>query len=346
MELPVGPGRWTEPSEDANAGRDARHRGERDQPRDRGSVERARRRHRARPARCGLDDPSGRRRPRPHRHPPDHRRGRARPARPAAARAPRPSRAEQRDGARLRPRQAADRAAARAGRAAASAHDPCAPRRRRARASAARRRQAAPRQLGRRRPPLRHRGGSPGVLRGDLDEDRGSRGTACSSRSWCRRSGTTSGCSSRAGPSSAPCGASPDRASGGRTSASARRGIRSCRRRPRARSASPLPIASRADFIGIDLLPLGDGYTVIELNGAADFNETYSLPGTRRVPRRRRRARPRAGRRYVKMLTARAATSSTVTAEAADSASISAFARRLSGIASVGLNAIEFVNEM
>jgi RimK family alpha-L-glutamate ligase len=38
-------------------------------------------------------------------------------------------------------------------------------------------------------------------------------------------------------------------------------------------------VASRADFIGVDLLPLGDGYTVIELNGAADFNETYSLPG-------------------------------------------------------------------
>jgi RimK family alpha-L-glutamate ligase len=38
-------------------------------------------------------------------------------------------------------------------------------------------------------------------------------------------------------------------------------------------------VASRADFIGIDLLPVGDGYTVIELNGAADFNETYSLPG-------------------------------------------------------------------
>jgi glutamate carboxypeptidase len=37
--------------------------------------------------------------------------------------------------------------------------------------------------------------------------------------------------------------------------------------------------AIHADFIGVDLLPLGDGYTVIELNGAADFNETYSLPG-------------------------------------------------------------------
>jgi ribosomal protein S6--L-glutamate ligase len=38
-------------------------------------------------------------------------------------------------------------------------------------------------------------------------------------------------------------------------------------------------VACRADFIGIDLLPLADGYTVIELNGAADFNESYSFPG-------------------------------------------------------------------
>ena len=37
--------------------------------------------------------------------------------------------------------------------------------------------------------------------------------------------------------------------------------------------------AIRADLIGIDLLPLEDGYSVIELNGAADFNGTYSLPG-------------------------------------------------------------------
>ena len=37
--------------------------------------------------------------------------------------------------------------------------------------------------------------------------------------------------------------------------------------------------AVRGDFIGVDLLPFGDGYTVIELNGAADFNDTYSLPG-------------------------------------------------------------------
>ena len=46
------------------------------------------------------------------------------------------------------------------------------------------------------------------------------------------------------------------------------------------------------------------------------------------------------------MLTARAATSNTVTAEIADSASIMTLARRVSGIASVGLNAIEFVKEM
>jgi hypothetical protein len=48
---------------------------------------------------------------------------------------------------------------------------------------------------------------------------------------------------------------------------------------------------------------------------------------------------------YLKMLTARAATSRTVTAETADSDNISIFARRVSGIVSVGLNAIEFVNE-
>jgi hypothetical protein len=45
------------------------------------------------------------------------------------------------------------------------------------------------------------------------------------------------------------------------------------------------------------------------------------------------------------MFTARAATSKIVNEEIADSDSIISFARRLSGIASVGLNAIEFVNE-
>ena len=49
---------------------------------------------------------------------------------------------------------------------------------------------------------------------------------------------------------------------------------------------------------------------------------------------------------YLKMLTERAATSSTVTAEIADSVSMRSFAHLVSGIASVGLNAIEFVNEM
>jgi hypothetical protein len=46
------------------------------------------------------------------------------------------------------------------------------------------------------------------------------------------------------------------------------------------------------------------------------------------------------------MFTARAATKSTVIAEIADSASIIIFTRRVSGIASVGLNAIALVNEM
>lgn len=50
--------------------------------------------------------------------------------------------------------------------------------------------------------------------------------------------------------------------------------------------------------------------------------------------------------RYLKMFTARAATRSTVSAEIADSDDISNVAQhRLSGIASAGLNAIEFMNE-
>ena len=48
---------------------------------------------------------------------------------------------------------------------------------------------------------------------------------------------------------------------------------------------------------------------------------------------------------YVKMFTARAATRRMASAEIVDSKSIASFARRVSGIASVGLNAIEFVNE-
>lgn len=50
-------------------------------------------------------------------------------------------------------------------------------------------------------------------------------------------------------------------------------------------------------------------------------------------------------RHYLKMLTARAATSRIVIEEIADSESIRSFAQRVSGIASVGLKAIEFVNE-
>ena len=45
------------------------------------------------------------------------------------------------------------------------------------------------------------------------------------------------------------------------------------------------------------------------------------------------------------MFTALAATSRIVTAEMADSQSMRSFARWLNGMASVGLNAIEFVNE-
>ncbi|HUK95060.1 MAG TPA: RimK family alpha-L-glutamate ligase [Gaiellaceae bacterium] len=35
-----------------------------------------------------------------------------------------------------------------------------------------------------------------------------------------------------------------------------------------------------ADLIGVDLLPVPDGYTVIEMNGAVEFDARYSLPGT------------------------------------------------------------------
>ena len=39
-------------------------------------------------------------------------------------------------------------------------------------------------------------------------------------------------------------------------------------------------LAIGADFVGVDLLPLpGGGYTVLELNGAVEFDGRYSLPG-------------------------------------------------------------------
>ena len=33
------------------------------------------------------------------------------------------------------------------------------------------------------------------------------------------------------------------------------------------------------DFVGVDLLPLRDGYAVIELNGAVEFDDSYDLDG-------------------------------------------------------------------
>ena len=37
--------------------------------------------------------------------------------------------------------------------------------------------------------------------------------------------------------------------------------------------------AIHADLVGVDLLPTSDGYTVLELNGAVDFNAGYAAPG-------------------------------------------------------------------
>jgi glutathione synthase/RimK-type ligase-like ATP-grasp enzyme len=34
-----------------------------------------------------------------------------------------------------------------------------------------------------------------------------------------------------------------------------------------------------ADLVGVDLLPIRHGHLIIEFNGAADFDSTYSLPG-------------------------------------------------------------------
>ena len=52
---------------------------------------------------------------------------------------------------------------------------------------------------------------------------------------------------------------------------------------------TPAPEASRlaiaaaaaisADFVGVDLLPLEEGYVVIEINGAVEFDRTYDIGG-------------------------------------------------------------------
>jgi hypothetical protein len=68
------------------------------------------------------------------------------------------------------------------------------------------------------------------------------------------------------------------------------------------------------------------------------FSATAELTTTLRL-------RDPQGKGYLKMLTARAATSRIVSAETADSESISSFVRRVSGIASVGLNATELVKD-
>jgi RimK family alpha-L-glutamate ligase len=56
-------------------------------------------------------------------------------------------------------------------------------------------------------------------------------------------------------------------------------------RRPASPSAEACSLALRAaaaiggDLVGVDLLPDGDGWRVIEINGAVDFTEEYALDG-------------------------------------------------------------------
>ena len=67
-------------------------------------------------------------------------------------------------------------------------------------------------------------------------------------------------------------------ASGGQTSHS---GLGCGRRgRPRARTLGVAAVAAiGADFVGVDLAPTDSGYVVLELNGAVDFDDRYSLAG-------------------------------------------------------------------
>ena len=49
---------------------------------------------------------------------------------------------------------------------------------------------------------------------------------------------------------------------------------------PRAREAALAAAAAVAgDFVGVDLLPGGGDYVVIEVNGSVDFEARYALPG-------------------------------------------------------------------
>ncbi len=86
-------------------------------------------------------------------------------------------------------------------------------------------------------------------------------------------------------------------------------------------------------------------YVLVDCDGRQNSTLWENESGTSRRPRERGR-RTCMGLAYEpSTFTARAATSSTVTAEIADSRPIIAFARSDSGIVSVGLNAIAFVSE-
>ena len=118
------------------------------------------------------------------------------------------------------------------------------------------------------------------------------------------------------------------------------------RGRPDRRRGQPLPGCAAGDDrplnAGADCSRDASQWTRRDSNPRATGYEPAALTAELQVQDHRTQ---RAGTTQRRMLTPRAATSRTVSADALDCTSIITFAWRVSGIASVGLNAIEFVYE-
>ena len=156
------------------------------------------------------------------------------------------------------------------------------------------RRQAALRQLGPRRRPLRRRGHAARAPARARARSRGTAGTARSCRSSSSRRATTCACSSPAG---AVVGAIKRVAAPGEWRTNIALGAHrepavpppdAVRARARGRGGRRTPTSSASTCCR-----RGDGWTVIELNGAVDFTSDYSLE-PRRLRRDELRARPAA----------------------------------------------------